>query len=61
MVCPLNFRGSPIIFSATILSLLIYFADDGFTRYSSKSITLGSVSYKTLNKILNDSSVPFDW
>ena len=60
IVCPRSFVGSPTIASARTISLLMYSADDGFIRYSSKSITLGVSLYKTLNKILNDSSVPFD-
>ena len=32
MVWPFNFKGSPDIFSATILCLLRYFAEDGLTR-----------------------------
>ena len=59
IVCPCNLRGSPDIFSATILSRLKYFAEDGFTKYFSRSITFGVTPYKTLNKILKDSSVPF--
>ena len=61
IVWPRSFVGSPTIASARTISLLIYCADDGFTRYSSKTTTLGVSLYKTLNKILNDSSVPFDW
>ena len=60
IVWPFKFKGSPFSLSATILFLLTYFADDGFIKYSSKSITFGSTSYKALNKILKDSSVPFD-
>ena len=61
IVWPFKFKGSPFSLSATILFLLTYFADDGFIKYSSKSITFGVSLYKTLNNILNDSSVPFDW
>ena len=39
----------------------MYSADDGFTKNSSKSTTLGVTPNKTLNKILNDSAVPLDW
>ena len=60
-VWPSRFIGLPDNASARIISLLIYSADEGFTRYSSKSITFGVSLYKILNKILNDSSVPFDW
>ena len=60
IVWPFKFKGSPFSLSATILFLLTYFADDGFIKYSSKSITFGSTSYNALNKILKDSSVPFD-
>ena len=51
----------PDIASARTISLRIYSADDGFIKYCSKSTILGVSLYKTLNKILNDSSVPFDW
>ena len=53
--------GFPVIASARTISLLIYSADDGLIKNSSKSITFGVSLYKTLNNILNDSSVPFDW
>ena len=61
MVWPKRFIGLPDIASASIISLLIYSAEDGFRRYSSKSIIFGVSLYKTLNNILKDSSVPFDW
>ena len=60
IVWPFKFKGSPFNFSATILFLLTYFAEDGLIKYSSKSIIFGSTSYKALNKIRKDSSVPFD-
>ena len=58
--CPTNFEGSPEILSADTTSLLTYSADDGLIRKSSKFTTLGVTPYKTLNKILKDSSVPLD-
>ena len=60
MVWPFKFNGFPDNFSATILCLLIYFADDGLIRYFSRSIIFGSTPNKILNKILKDSSVPLD-
>ena len=39
----------------------MYSADDGFIKYFSKSRIDGVSLYRTLNNILNDSSVPFDW
>ena len=60
IVWPFKFKGSPFNFSATILFLLTYFAEDGLIKYSSRSIIFGSTSYKALNKIRKDSSVPFD-
>ena len=61
ILCPLSFIGFPSNISATQTLLLTYFANDGFTNLSSKLINLGVIPYKTLNKILNDSSVPFVW
>ena len=61
IVWPSSLVGFPVIASARTISLLIYSADDGLIKYSSKSITFGVSLYKTLNNILNDSSVPFDW
>ena len=61
IVCPRRLVGSPLIASARTVSLLIYSADDGFTRYSSKSTIFGVSLYKTLKRILKDSSVPLDW
>ena len=60
IVCPINLFGSPDILSATTTSLRIYSADDGFIKKFSKSTIFGVIPYKTLNKILNDSSVPLD-
>ena len=60
IVCPINLFGSPDICSATTTSLRIYSDDDGLIRKFSKSIIFGVIPYKTLNKILNDSSVPLD-
>ena len=62
IVCPTSLVGSPVLptLSATTISLLKNSAVDGFGRYCSKSITCGSTPYKTLNNILNDSSVPLD-
>ena len=59
-VCPINFVGSPDIASATTISLLINSASEGFRRYFSRLITYGFSPYRTLNKILNDSSVPLE-
>ena len=59
-VCPEIFNISPEITSASITSLLIYFAKDGFIKYSSRLMTFGVTPKTTLNKILIDSSVPFD-
>ena len=61
IVWPINLFGSPLIPSANITSLRIYSAEDGFTKNSSKSTTFGVTPNRTLNKILNDSAVPFDW
>ena len=36
-------------------------AVDGLIKYCSRSMIFGVSLYKTLNNILNDSSVPFDW
>ena len=60
-VCPTNLEGSPEILSAITTSLLINSAEDGLIKKFSKFITCGDTPYKILNKILNDSSVPFDW
>jgi hypothetical protein len=59
IVCPTNLEGSPEILSAITTSLLINSAEDGLIKNSSKFTTWGVTPYKTLNKILNDSSVPF--
>ena len=40
-------------------SLLKKFEEDGLIKNLSRSITLGVTPYKTLKRILNDSSVPF--
>ena len=61
IVCPRRFIGLPTIASARTISLLINSAEDGFSKYSSKSTIFGVSLYKTLNNILKDSSVPFDW
>ena len=61
MVCPIKFIGFPESASARTTSLLINSAVDGFIKCCSKSKILGVSLYKTLNNILNDSSVPFDW
>ena len=60
MVCPTKLAGFPEILSATSNSLLKNSAEEGLGRYCSKSTTLGSTPYRALNRILNDSSVPFD-
>ena len=60
-VWPKRFVGLPDNASARTISLLMYWADEGFTRYSSKSTIFGISLYKTLNSILKDSSVPLDW
>ena len=36
-------------------------ASEGFTKLPSKSKTLDSTPYNTLNNILIDSSIPLDW
>ena len=61
IVCPTKLAGFPEILSATNNSLLKNSAEEGFGRYCSKSTTVGSTPYSALNKILNDSSVPFAW
>ena len=61
IVWPTKFIGFPESASARTISLLINSAVDGFIKYCSKSKILGVSPYKTLNNILNDSSVPFDW
>ena len=61
IVCPTKLIGFPEIASAKTISLLIYSADDGFIKYFSKSSIVGVSLYRTLNNILKDSSVPFDW
>ena len=63
MVCPTKFCGSPTveINSATITSLLINSELDGFIKLFSKSNIFASTPYNTLNNILIDSSIPFDW
>ena len=59
-VCPTNLEGSPEILSAIKTSLLINSAEDGLIKKFSRFTTCGVTPYKILNKILNDSSVPFD-
>ena len=59
IVWPTSLSGSPEILSATTISLLKNSAEDGFGKYCSKSMTFGVSPNNTLNKILNDSSVPF--
>ena len=61
IVCPINLFGSPLITSASIISLRIYSADDGLTKNSSRSTILGVTPNKTLKRIRNDSAVPLDW
>ena len=61
IVCPTNLEGSPEILSAITTSLLINSAEDGLIKNSSKFTTWGVTPYKMLNKILNESSVPFAW
>ena len=63
IVCPVKFCGSPsgVIKSATTTSRRINSAPDGFIRLPSKSRTFESTPYNTLNNILIDSSIPFDW
>ena len=63
IVCPTKFWGSAVdvIKSATIISLRINSAPDGFIKLPSKSSIVDSTPYNTLNKILTDSSIPFDW
>ena len=53
--------GLPESASARTISLLINSAVDGLIKYFSKSTIFGVSLYNTLNNILNDSSVPFDW
>ena len=54
IVCPTKLDGSPVvdINSATITSLLINSADDGFIKLPSKSKIVVSTPYNTLNKFL---------
>ena len=63
IVCPTKFCGSPVdeIKSATITSLRINSASEGFIRFPSRSKIVDSTPYNTLNNILTDSSIPFDW
>jgi len=63
IVCPTKFWGLAlgVIKSAIITSLLINSASEGFTKFPSKSKTLDSTPYKTLNNIFIDSSIPLDW
>ena len=63
IVWPVKFCGSPVgvIKSATTTSRRINSASDGLIKLPSKSNTLDSTPYNTLNKILTDSSIPFDW
>ena len=61
IVWPTSLEGSPEIISAIATSLLINSAEDGLIKNSSKFTTLGVTPYRMLNKILNDSSVPFAW
>ena len=61
IVWPTNLEGSPEILSAITTSLLINSAEDGLIKNSSKFTTWGVTPYRILNKILNDSSVPFAW
>ena len=42
IVCPINLFGSPLITSASIISLRIYSADDGLTKNSSRSTSYAS-------------------
>ena len=62
IVWPVRFCGSPVgvIKSATITSRRINSAPDGLIKLPSKSIIFESTPYNTLNKILIDSSTPFD-
>ena len=62
IVCPVKFCGSPVgvIKSATTTSRRINSASDGLIKFPSKSNTLDSTPYRTLNKVLTDSSIPFD-
>ena len=63
MVWPVRFWGSPsgVIKSATTTSRRINSASDGLIKFPSKSRTLDSTPNNTLNNILTDSSIPFDW
>ena len=49
-----------VINSATITSLRINSAPEGFIKLPSRSRIVDSTPYNTLNKILTDSSIPFD-
>ena len=62
IVCPTKFCGSPVdeIKSAMITSLLINSAPEGLIKFPSRSRIVVSTPYNTLNKILTDSSIPFD-
>ena len=62
IVWPVKFWGSPVpITSATTTSRRINSASEGLIRFPSKSRTLESTPYNTLNNIFIDSSTPFDW
>ena len=61
IVCPSNLFGSPLMTSATTISLRINSAPDGLIRKSSKSSILGVTPYIALKRMRNDSAVPFDW
>ena len=63
IVCPTKSWGVPVVVikSATTTSLLINWAEDGLTKWFSKSSIVDSTPNNTLNKIVIDSSIPFDW
>ena len=61
IVCPTKLLGLPESASARTISLLMNSAVEGLIKYCSRSTIFGVSLYKTLNNILNDSSVPFDW
>ena len=50
----------PIVYELISEKRYSYFAKDGFIKYSSRLMTFGVTPKITLNKILIDSSVPFD-
>ena len=62
IVCPTKLDGSAVVVikSATITSLLMNSAEDGFIKLHSKSKIVESTPYNTLNRIFIDSAIPLD-